>query len=71
MKAIQRALNDPYKVMRTIIKYKSEKIKDYLSIYHSQVNQFVGQLDRNFISFSIREDYKQSFEQHLEEMKKI
>ena len=29
MKAIQRALNDPYKVMRTIIKYKSEKIKDW------------------------------------------
>ena len=71
MKGIQRAMNDPYKVMRTLIKFKSEQIKEMMSKYHDQINLFMGQMDKNFISFSIRQDYKQALECHLDEMKKI
>ncbi len=54
MKAIQRALNDPQKVMRTIIKYKGQKVNNHIGAFESQIQHFVEQLDKSFITFSIR-----------------
>lgn len=59
LKSISKCFNpDNHKIMRTLIKYKSENIKNEVQKMDSKVNSFLRQIQNNSISFVPEQQYQ-------------
>ena len=57
--------------MRIVIKYKGGDIKKQIQEFDHGLSEFLKQVNHNFVTFSVREDYKQIVHSYLDSMKKI
>lgn len=47
--------------MRTVIKYEANRIQESLETFYVSTSKFLGQVDKNFVTVSLREDYSSNF----------
>lgn len=57
--------------MRIAIKYKGDRIKQELGLFQAGIDDFFKQVNNNFVTFSVREDYRQVIQSCLEGIRKI
>jgi hypothetical protein len=59
------------KIMRVIIKYKGGNVKREVEEFENGLAQFLKLVNNNFVTFSVREDYRQVVAGFLDGIKKI
>jgi hypothetical protein len=72
LRNIEKCFNpDNDKIMRVVIKYKGGTVKKEVQEFENGLSQFLKHVSNNFVTFSVREDYRQVIADYLDAIKKI